>query len=90
MMQFVLDGGGRVLVDPSAVDAVSENTVPSRSSPTGQKTLVEVVLHSGRSYSVLDEEGDLVERIAEAKMKAVNPTERLAAALETLGIGATR
>ncbi len=86
MLEFVSARGNRVFLDPLDVAAVTEATLRSRASPTGESLVLEVVLRNGKEYVLDAAEGRSLERLVQARMHGLSPAERIAAALENLGL----
>jgi len=83
-MIFEQDGGGRVFVDPLWVTGVRE--VEVRKAEGYRQLAVVSTRGGGEPYVVRDPERTVVDLIGEAKAKAGSAPERIAQALEALGL----
>lgn len=91
MLTFELDqNAGRVRLDPAAVECVVET---ERRGRGGEMQVAEIVLRSGARYVVCDPERAVGEAIIEAakeqRAERAAAQERVAKALETLGLQGT-
>lgn len=87
MMEFDLKDGGKVRLDPAGVESVAEHDVRTRN---GEMVIAEVVMRSGARYLVYDPErvagAAIFEAAAQAYAQRLGASERIAKALEALGL----
>lgn len=86
-MIFDQDGGGRVFIDPLWVTGVREVEKVGRAGPQHPQLLALISTRgAGEPYVVRDPERTAIDLIGEAKTAAGNIGERVAAALEAVGL----